>query len=65
MKNKAHLVNQLRVLRNWTDLDSQEVQDLYKLTILELLLAIRTERSQIKEPDESMSLVEVLGCYRD
>ena len=67
MKNKAHFVNKLCALRNWTDPESPEVTALYKLSVVDLLIAIKQETPvpSISEEDEDLSLAERLGCIRD
>jgi hypothetical protein len=60
MKNKAHFVNILCNLRNWTDPESPEVKKLYEMKIVDLLLAIKNETSS--ESDDNVSLAEILGC---
>jgi hypothetical protein len=67
MKNKAHFVKKLCALRNWTDPESPEVTALYKLSVVDLLIAIKQETPvpSISEDDEDLSLAERLGCIRD
>lgn len=68
MKNKAHFVKKLCALRNWTDPESPEVTALYKLSVVDLLIAIKQEtpvpRYQ-EDEDDDLSLAERLGCLRD
>jgi len=66
MKNKVHFVKKLCQFRN-LDHESPEAQELYKLSIVDLLIAIKNE-TPVKEPepesdhDERGTLAELLGC---
>ena len=68
MKNKAHFVKKLCQLRNW-DHESLEAQELYKLSVVDLLIAIKkdtpiqvpeTESEEAEEEDRT--LARLLGC---
>jgi len=68
MKNKAHFVKKLCQFRN-LDHESPEAQELYKLSVVDLLIAIKKE-TPVKETDpepepeseERGTLAEILGC---
>ena len=66
MKNKAHFVKQLCILKE-LDPESEEAKDLYSLKVLELLMEIKkygpsivTEKEQKEETEKT--LAELLGC---
>jgi hypothetical protein len=66
MKNKAHFVKRLCQLRNW-DHESPEAQELYKLSVVDLLIAIKNETPEKEIPreepeEEPETLAKILGC---
>jgi hypothetical protein len=63
MKSKTYFVKQLCELRN-LDPESPEVQELYNLKIVELLIAIKQETPVVpkEELEDNKSLAELLGC---
>jgi hypothetical protein len=68
MKNKAHFVKKLCQLKG-IDHESPEAQELYKLSVVDLLIAIKQE-TPVKEPEpepepeeeEDFSFARMLGC---
>jgi hypothetical protein len=63
MRNKAHFVKKLCSLRNW-DHESKEAQELYNLTVVELLISIKQESPELpkEEEEEERSLAQLVGC---
>ena len=66
MKNKAHFVKRLCQLRTW-DHESPEAQELYKLSVVDLLIAIKKETPEKENPreepdEEPETLAKILGC---
>lgn len=63
MKNKAHFVKKLCQLRGMNH-ESPEAQELYKLSVVDLLIAIKKD-TPIKveeEPEEEQTLSRLVGC---
>ena len=65
MKNKAHFVNKLCTLTK-VDPSSEQGQDLYKLSVVELLIAIKqaTPVPQESGDDEERTVFDMIGYTR-
>jgi hypothetical protein len=66
MKNKAHFVKKLCQLRG-LDHESPEAQELYKLSVVDLLIAIKKDTPEPKPEDREdeendRTLARILGC---
>ena len=65
MKNKAHFVNRLCQLKQINP-QSEGAQELYKLSVVDLLIEIKKATPTKVEPeeleDEDMSLAQRIGC---
>jgi hypothetical protein len=66
MKNKAHFVKKLCQLRG-LDHESPEAQELYKLSVIDLLIAIKNDTpipdpEPEQEDENDRSLAQLLGC---
>jgi hypothetical protein len=70
MKNKAHFVKKLCQLRGLNH-ESPEAQELYKLSVVDLLIAIKkdtpvpepeTEPEDREDREDDRTLARLLGC---
>lgn len=66
MKNKAYFVNKLCVLTS-IDPESEQGQDLYKLSVIDLLIAIKQatpKPSTVPEDEEERTVFDMVGYTR-
>jgi len=65
MRNKAHFVKKLCQLRG-LDHESDKAQELYKLSVIDLLITIKKETPEPKEDredrEDDRTLAQLLGC---
>lgn len=65
MKNKAHFVKKLCALQN-IDVESEQGQDLYKLSVIDLLIAIKQATPIVSSDDdlEDRTIFDMIGLTK-